>query len=106
MIFSKLSFISILAATMVATAFAATTGGLRHQPIETPGEEFVIALSDAADEDSAAHHVEDLSDLVIEDDQACGEPGDDCDHWHPCCAGEEYNLSNILMPILFALLIS
>jgi ubiquitin C len=50
---SKLSFISILAATTVATAFAATTGGLRHQPIETPGEEFVIALSDVADEDSA-----------------------------------------------------
>ncbi len=60
----KLSFISILAATVVA---ADTTGGLRHKPVLTadttelvddngdtmgqpnltPGEEFVIALSDA-----------------------------------------------------------
>ncbi len=49
---SKLSFISILTVTaVVGTAFAATTGGLR----QTPGGEFVIALSDAADEDSAAY---------------------------------------------------
>ena len=40
---SKLLFISILAATAVATD---TTGGLRSKSILTPSEESVIALSD------------------------------------------------------------
>ena len=96
---SKLSFISILAATAVATAFAATTGGLRHQPIETPGEDFVIALSDVADEDSAAHHVVDASDIVIDAGLACAAKGGTCFKVISCCSGEEYNLSNILTPI-------
>ena len=89
---SKLSFISILAATAVATAFAATTGGLRHQPIETLGEEFVIALSDAADEDTAAHHAVDASDVVIDAGQgwawACSPRGGSCNPKKSCCAGE------------------
>jgi hypothetical protein len=84
---SKLSFISILAATAVTTAFAATTGGLRHQPIETLGEEFVIALSDAADEDTAAHHAVDASDVVIDAGQACSPRGGSCNTMK-CCAGE------------------
>jgi hypothetical protein len=92
---SKLSFISILAATTVATAFAATTGGLRHQPIETPGEDFVISLSDVANEDSAAHHVVDASDIVIDAGLPCATRGGFCSKAMgiSCCAGEEYDLS-------------
>ncbi len=85
---SKLSFISILAATAVATAFAATTGGLRHQPIETLGEEFVIALSDAADEDTAAHHAVDASDIFIDAGQACLPRGRPCGGPIKCCEGQ------------------
>jgi hypothetical protein len=104
---SKLSFISMLAATAVDTAFAATTGGLRHQPIETPGEEFVIALSDVANKDSAAHHVLDASDIFIDAGlDECVAKGEYCDEQMPCCDGEEYNLSNILTTIIFVLLIS
>ncbi len=86
---SKLSFISILAATAVDTAFAATMG-LRHQPIETPGEEFVIALSDVANEDTAAQPSVDASDIFIDAGLACAEQGEYCDRQHPCC-GEETN---------------
>ena len=84
---SKLSFISILAATVVA---ADTTGGLRHQPVLTadttelpwwladddgdtmgqpnltPGEEFVIALSDA--------------------EQGCKQARKPCDRDEECCS--------------------
>ncbi len=75
---------------MVATAFAATTGGLRHQPIETPGEEFLTALSDAVGEDSAAHHVEDALNIAI-DAGRCAELDDTCGQYADCCAwkGEE-----------------
>ncbi len=81
---SKLSFISILAVTVVA---ANTTGGLRHQPVLTadttglvddnddtmgqpnltPGEEFVIALSDA--------------------EQGCKPAGEPCGWDIHCCSG-------------------
>jgi hypothetical protein len=104
---SKLSFISILAATTVATAVAATTGGLRHQPIETPGEEFVIALSDVADEDSAAHHVVDASDIFIDAGLACVGTLGICSATTDCCEGEESNLSNtpIICSVILACLI-
>ncbi len=86
---TKLSFISILAVTTVATAFAATTGGLRHQPIETPGEESVIALSDMADEDGAAHHVVDALDIIIDAGLACAGRLQTCYWTTDCCSSEE-----------------
>ncbi len=58
----------------------------------------MLALSDAADEDSAAHHVVDASDIFIDKEFACAALGDRCGGYAaiPCCNGEEYNLSDIL----------
>ncbi len=66
----------------------------------------MIALSDVADEDSAAHHVVDASDIFIDAGLACAESGAACSTKVSCWDGEEYNLSNILTPIIFVLFIS
>lgn len=83
---SSLSFIGILVVTTVTVSFAATTGGLRHQPIATPGEEFVIALSDADELDSDV----DASNIVLDAASTCIPKGGFCGTYGegPCCLGE------------------
>ncbi len=64
----------------------------------------MIALSDVADEDSAAHHVVDASDIIIDAGSCSGLKGICGFTGTSCCDGEEYDLSNIRTPIIFVLI--
>ena len=82
---SKLSFISIFTATVVA---ADTMGGLRHQPVLTP-EEFVTA-----DTTEGLHHQPVLTPeefvipLSVEGKAWCKEEGATCEDEFECCGSE------------------